>query len=64
MLLSIAQSPSSPESDSTKDFSSALPEPEKKMPLWLMILLATITAIVVIWVMLIVIYPSLALSLA
>jgi hypothetical protein len=33
----------------------------EKMPLWLAVLIASILAIVVIWIMLIAIYPSIAL---
>jgi hypothetical protein len=59
---------SNPRELETEDTSSAeVSSPvhtvaEKKTPLWLMILLAAITAIIFIWVMLIVVYPSLALS--
>jgi hypothetical protein len=49
-----------PESGGKNDFSSVKMK-EIKAPLWLMILLAAITAIIFIWVMLIVAYPSLAL---
>jgi hypothetical protein len=35
---------------------------QEKLPYWLIILVASILAIAIIWIMLIVIYPSMALS--
>ncbi len=60
MSVSVPQSQSPQTADSAKDFSSVHPRPKVKAPLWLMILLAALTAIIFIWVMLIVAYPSLA----
>ena len=62
MTVSEPQAEHSMGSASTRDFSSVPPKPGKTLPLWLVILMAAFTAIVLIWVMLIIIYPSIALS--
>jgi hypothetical protein len=61
MSVSDQEHDTAPVSGGKNDFSSVKMK-EIKAPLWLMILLAAITAIIFIWVMLIVAYPSLALS--
>jgi hypothetical protein len=45
----------------SEDAHSSEPKMREKMPLWLAVLIASILAIVVIWIMLIAIYPSIAL---
>lgn len=62
MSASARDNPGTKETGQGKDSSSVRAPSVKKIPLWLMILLAAIIAIVFIWVMLIIIYPSLALS--
>jgi hypothetical protein len=46
----------------SKEFPPVHPAPENRLRRWLMFLLGAITAVIFIWLMLIVIYPSLALS--